>query len=402
MSQGKPLEAVRVVDLGFWVAGPAAAGILADWGADVIKIEPPEGDPFRGVYVTGGGYEVPFNPPFELDNRGKRSIGINLLEEEGRKVAVELIANADVLISNLRASALARAGLGWDDLRAVHPKLVYCHVSGYGTAGPDCDRPAYDHGAYWARAGVAASLAPPGKDPPLQRGGMGDHTTALGAAGAICAALLARERTGEGQLVTTSLLRTGLYVLGWDLNTRLRFGRSEAPYERTHAPNPIINNYKCADGRWLWLLGLQGDRHWPDLVAALERPDLLTDPRFVDLMARRKNNLECVRMLDDLFASQPLSHWEQALDRAGMWWAPVQTIIDAIDDEQVRASGAFVDTPVADGSAEMVATPIDFNNTPPTPAAMPPELGQHTELVLLDLGYDWEQIAALRESGAIA
>ncbi len=402
MSQTKPLEGVRVVDLGFWIAGPAAGGILADWGADVIKVEPPTGDPFRGVYLTGGGIEVPYNPPFELDNRGKRSVGLNLLEADGRKVARELIAKADVFVTNLRASALARAGLAWEDLQSLHPRLVYCHVSGYGLNGPEKDRPAYDIGAYWARAGVATSLVPPGEDPPQQRGGMGDHTTALGAAGAICAALLGRERSGVGQLVSTSLLRTGLYILGWDVNTRLRFGRSEPPYDRSNAPNPIINCYRCGDDRWLWLLGLQGDRHWPDLVDALQRPDLLSDPRYVDLKNRRINNTACVRELDAIFASQTLAHWEHELDRAGMWWAPVQNIIEAVEDEQVRASGAFVDTPVADGTAEMLATPVDFAGETPQPAAMTPELGQHTEEVLLELGYEWEDIAALRESGAIA
>jgi crotonobetainyl-CoA:carnitine CoA-transferase CaiB-like acyl-CoA transferase len=403
VTDSRPLEGVRVVDLGFWIAGPAAAGILADWGADVVKIEPPDGDPFRGVYLSGGAIEVPFNPPFELDNRGKRSIGLNLLEPEGRAVAHELLRNADVLVTNLRESALTRAGLDWDTLHDLNDRLVYCHVSGYGRSGPDKDRAAYDIGAYWARGGVAMSMVPPGSDPPQQRGGMGDHTTALGASGAICAALLARHRTGKGQLVTTSLLRTGLYVIGWDVNTRLRFGKSEAPYPRNDAPNPIINCYRCGDGRWLWLLGLQGDRHWPDLVAAVDRPDLLSDPRFANLRARRDNRRDCIAELDRIFASKPLSYWEEALDRCGMWWARVQDLVEVVEqDEQSRAAGAFVKTPTGDGEAEMLATPVDFGGAPPIPAAMTPEFGQHTEEILLELGYDWEKIAALRESGAIA
>src|SRR5262250_1318227 len=167
-----PLEGVRVLDVGFWVAGPAAGGILADWGAEVVKIEPPTGDPFRGLFSTAAGIDVPINPPFELDNRGKRSIALNFLHDDGRAVALTLLARADVLVSNLRLSALERAGLGYDAVRAINPRLVYCNVSGYGPHGPDRDRPAYDIGAFWARAGVAASLAPKNADPPQQRGGM--------------------------------------------------------------------------------------------------------------------------------------------------------------------------------------------------------------------------------------
>ncbi len=398
----RPLEGIRVVDLGFWIAGPATAGILADWGADVVKIEPPDGDPFRGVYLTGGGTVVPFNPPFELDNRGKRSIGLNLLEAEGKAIALEMLREADVLVTNFRDSALVRAGLDWQSVSELNDRLVYCHVTGYGLSGPEKDRASYDIGAYWARSGVAMSLVPPGAEPPQQRGGMGDHTTALGAAGAICAALVSRTRTGKGQMVSTSLLRTGLYVLGWDINTRLRFGKSEAPYSRDQAPNPIINCYRCGDGRWLWLLGLQGDRHWPDLTEALDRPDLLDDPRFADLRSRRANKETCIERLDTIFASKPLSHWEQALDRSGMWWARVQDFVEVVEeDEQAVAAGAFVKTPTGDGEADMLATPVDFGGAAPIPKAMTPEFGQHTEEILLELGYDWAAIAALRDSGAI-
>ena len=396
-----PLAGTRVVELGFWVAGPAAAGIMADWGAEVVKIEPPAGDPMRGMFHSAAGVDVPINPPFELDNRGKRSIALNLMTEEGRVIARALLERADVFVTNLRPAALQRMGLDFERVQSAHPRLVYCAVSGYGDTGPDRERPAYDIGAFWSRAAIGASLRPHDGEPPQQRGGMGDHTTAIAAVSAVCAALLARERTGKGQLVSTSLLRTGTYVLGWDVSIRLRFGKLEPPYDRFGIPNPMVNCYRSSDGRWFWLLGLQGDRHWPDVVRAIGRPELLGDERFADIRARRKNNAECVRVLDAEFNTRPMTYWQDVFDRENVWWAPVQTVDELIADPQARAAGTFVAAPTADGSAEMVASPADFAGTPWAPAGMPPEFGQHTEEILLELGYDWERIAALKESGAI-
>jgi crotonobetainyl-CoA:carnitine CoA-transferase CaiB-like acyl-CoA transferase len=396
-----PLQGIRVVELGFWVAGPAAGGIMADWGADVVKIEPPDGDPFRGLFTKAAGIEVPMNPPFELDNRGKRSIALNLATAEGRRIARQLITHADVFVSNVRLGGLERMGLDYATVRADNPGLVYCSISGYGPDGEDRDRAAYDIGAFWSRGGVGLSLVPAGGEPPQQRGAMGDHVTAVSAVSAICGALVARARTGEGQFVTTSLLRNGLYMLGWDANIRLRFGYIDSPYDRFGVPNPLVNSYRAGDGRWLWLLGLQGDRHWPDLLRALDRPDLLDDPRFSNIRVRRENNGECVRILDAAFAAKPLDEWGVRLDRANMWWAPVRSLDEAIDDPQLRANGGVVKVPVADGEADMLASPADFHGTPWRPTMPVPECGQHSEEVLLELGYDWEAITQLKESGAV-
>jgi crotonobetainyl-CoA:carnitine CoA-transferase CaiB-like acyl-CoA transferase len=397
-----PLAGIRVVELGFWVAGPSAAGVLADWGAEVVKLEPPEGDPFRGLYLAVSGAEIPANPPFELDNRGKRSVALDLATPEGRRIARELVARADVFVTNLRVDALARLGLDWPDLAPSHPRLVYGRVTGYGEAGPDRDRPAYDIGAFWSRAGIAAALAAPGGEPPYQRGAMGDHTAGVALAGAIAAALFARERTGRGQLVTTSLLRIGVFVLGWDTNAALRLGLEAAPISRAAPPNPVISSYRAGDGRWFFLLGLQGQRHWPDLVRAVERPEWLDDPRFATMRDRRHNAAELVRLLDAIFATRPLAEWGAIFDRVGLWWAPVQTTAEVIADPQVRACGAIVDVPAPEGgTVPGVATPVDFSGTPWRPAGPTPECGQHTEEVLLELGYDWEAIARLKERGAI-
>jgi crotonobetainyl-CoA:carnitine CoA-transferase CaiB-like acyl-CoA transferase len=397
-----PLEGIRVVEIGFWVAGPATAGILADWGADVVKLEPPPGgDPFRGVFMTAVGIDAPLNPPFELDNRGKRSVVLDLKSEEGRLVARELIDRADVFVSNLRPGALDKLGLDYATLSAANPGLVYCSVTGYGVTGPDRDRPAYDIGAFWSRGGVAAMLTPEGHDPPVQRGGMGDHTTAIAASSAICAALFARSRSGHGQHVVTSLLRTGMYVVGWDVSTRLRYGYVAGAGIRQQAPNPIANSYRAGCGRWFWLIGLEADRHWPDVCRALERPDLLDDPRTANIVKRREHGREVVEILDAEFARRALADWATIFEREGVWWAPVQNCDDIANDPQVRAAGGVVPFDAAEGLPEQLATPVDFLGTPGSPARTAPEAGQHTEEVLLELGYDWDKIAHLKERRVI-
>ena len=398
-----PMDGIRVVELGFWVAGPSCGGILADWGADVVKVEPLAGDPFRGMtayFAAALGRDI--NPPFELDNRGKRSIGLDYGTEDGRRVLGELVAGADVFVTNLRVEALERAGLDHATLRAEHPRLVYASVTGLGLEGDERHRPAYDVGMFWSRAGVAAALTPEGSNLPYQRGGMGDHMTGLAAAGGVAAALFVRERTGEGQLVSTSLLRIGAYMLGWDTSINLRTGLPTVPMTRRTAPNPLIVDYGTEDGRRFWMLGLEGDRHWPALLRAVERPDLAEDERFAELFARAANAADLVDLLDEIFATRPLAEWAQIFDREGVWWAPVQHTHELTADEQAIAAGCFVTGPMGDDpEARQVATPVDFTATPWAPAGPSPETGQHTEEILLELGYDWDRIIALKERGAI-
>ncbi len=284
-----PLEGIRVIELGVWVAGPAAGGILADWGADVVKIEPPTGDPARQFMGIMGG-DLPINPPFELDNRSKRSIVVDLTTEEGHEVALDLLADADVFLTNVRMDALERLGLDHEAVCAHNPRLVYGIITGYGTAGEERDRAAYDVGAFWARSGIASVLTPPGGAPPFQRGGMGDHGVAMDLAGAVCAALVARDKqggSGAGQLVSTSLLRHGMYTIGFDINTHLRMGVPIGIGGHAVMANPAMNWYRTSDESYVWLIGLEGDRHWPALCRAVGHPEWIDDPRFHDAASRR-------------------------------------------------------------------------------------------------------------------
>ena len=395
------LEGVKVVELGLWVAGPSAAAMLSDWGAEVIKIEPPQGDPFRGLFASVLGSPLPLNPPFEMDNRGKRSVALNLETEEARSIAHRLIEQSDVFVTNMRPRVLNQFGLSYEELNRRYPRLVYCQITGYGPDGPERDRAAYDIGAFWARAGVAAALTPAGAELPQQRGGMGDHMAGSAAAGAVCAALLAREKTGKGQRVAVSLFRMGVYMMGWDISLALRLKAPIEPYDRSHAINPLITCYKSGDGRWFWLLLLQADRHWADLCRAVQREELMSDERFTNIEQRRFNAPALVEELDSVFAAKRMTEWAEVFDRNNVWWAPVNSVNDVVDDPLSEAAGAFVEVPGPDGPTPMIATPADFTDTPQAPRGAAPELGQHTEEVLLELGYDWDRIVALKENGTI-
>ncbi|HET6616170.1 MAG TPA: CoA transferase, partial [Dehalococcoidia bacterium] len=366
-----------------------------------IKIEPPTGDPFRGLFASALGAAIPVNPPFEIDNRGKRSVCLNFENDEARAIGRRLLDEADVFVSNMRPRALEQFGFSYDDLRKTNPRIIYCQVTGHGPENPDRDRAAYDIGAFWARAGVGASLTADGQPIPQQRGGMGDHMTGLSGAAAISAALYHRERSGEGQRVAVSLVRTGVYMMGWDYALELRLGVQTKPYDRFHAPNPIINCFQTKDGRWMWLLLLQGDRHWPDLLRAIGRDDLLNDDRWNDITKRRVNAETMVEELDREFSKRTLEEWAPILDHENVWWAPVNTITQALHDPVVQSSGAVVDVDGGDGPVRLVNTPVDFYATPNVPQGLSPELGQHTEEVLLELGFDWEKIIAMKETGAI-
>jgi crotonobetainyl-CoA:carnitine CoA-transferase CaiB-like acyl-CoA transferase len=397
------MEGVTVVEMGVWVAAPATGAILADWGADVLKIEPVAvGDPGR-LFARMFGADLPINPPFEMDNRGKRSIAIDLSSEEGREIALELVDGADVFLTNVRMAGVERLGFGYETLKQRNPRLIYAAISGYGFDGPDAERAGYDIAAFWARSGIAHMLMQPGQPPPFQRGGMGDHGAGLACAGAVSAALYAREKTGEGQRVTTSLLRQGLYTLSFDLAFLMRFGVSIAVADRETMMNPCINNYRDRDGRWFWIVGLEGERHWPPLCRAVGHPEWIDDPRFSDPASRAANARTLIAMLDEIFATRSRDEWGAIFDaEEEMWWAPVQNLEEVLADPQVAAAGGLLEVPDGEGTMLLPATPADFEGTPSAPRFPPPGHGEHTDEILAALGRGEAAIAALRARGVVA
>ncbi|MFE9442258.1 CaiB/BaiF CoA transferase family protein [Streptomyces sp. NPDC006602] len=382
----RPLEGIAVVELGMWVAAPAAATMLADWGADVVKVEAPTGDPNRYT-LKHVGQDIDSAPPFETDNRGKRGIVLDLRSQDGKDVLERLLERADVFVTNLRPGALERLGLSPDALRTRHPRLVVGTLTGYGWTGAERDRAGYDVSAFWARPGIAAMLNPAGQPPPGIRPGLGDRTAAANLVAGVLAALLRRARTGEGGVVDVSLLRSGTYANGNDLALQNFFGKRGRTRPRTEHESPLYNSYRAADDRWFWLVGLEGNRHWPGVVKALGRQDLETDERFATGKARRGHVRELIAVFDEEFAKRPLEEWAERFDAEGVWWAPVQTLAEVAADPQAEAVGAFVEQPGMGDAPPLrtVATPVAFWGVDEKPRGGAPTLGEHTDEVLREL-----------------
>lgn len=389
----RPLDGVRVLEISQWVAGPAAAGIMADWGADVIKLEPPSGDPQRGVFsAVGIDKELP-NPAFAQDNRGKRSIVLDLQSAEGRARCEQLLARTDVFITNLRPDALARLGLDPSSVLERHPRMIVASLSGYGSVGPARDVPGYDAGAFWARSGLARVNSPREEPPLFIRSGVGDHITGMATAMASLAALYERTRTGRGRVVETSLFATGMYTAGWDLSVQLTMDRLSSMRPRDRSQTPMVNSYRSADDRWFFLIGLEAGRHFPNLARAIGRPELATDERFASARAIFANAEALIALLDEIFAEQPMAQWANLFDSHDVWWAPCQTMADVAADPQAHALGVFIDTDDSHWDAaertppkvRTVASPATFDGQVLTPRRPVPTLGEHTEEILAEL-----------------
>lgn len=384
-----PMHGIKVVELGIWVAAPAAGSILADWGADVIKIEAPGGDPLRAASAAVLPPDARTNPHFNADNRGKRSMVLDLRTDEGRTQLLALLDSADVFISNVRAAGLARLGLDPETVLARNPRLVYAAITGYGLTGPKADVAGFDLGVFWAYGAIADLLTAPDSVPPIQRSGMGDHYTGVAAAAAVSAALLHRERTGEGQLVSTSLLRTAAYQIAGDLNAKLMIDEDPVRYDRRTAWNPLWNNYETADGRRIWLINPASDAAWPRFAALAGRDDWLADPRYATQAGRTEHCTGLVTQFDEVFGSRTFQEWTALLaSEPGVLWAPVNTMDDLLADPQTAAAGAIVEVEELPGTARQIANPVEFHGTVCASPRRAPELGEHTELILAELAAD--------------
>jgi crotonobetainyl-CoA:carnitine CoA-transferase CaiB-like acyl-CoA transferase len=374
---------LRVVELGVWVAAPSAAALLADWGAEVIKVESPTGDPMREVFGSIGiAGDLP-NPAFALDNRGKRSLVLDLRHPTDRQHLEDLLATADVFITNLRPDALDKLDLEPQATVERHPRLVYCSVSGYGLRGEERNRPTYDIGAFWGRSGLAMQMADGEGSPLNARGGIGDHITGLAALAGVLAAVLEQRRTGTGRVVEVSLLRTGAYVLGWDLGLQMALGKVSGAEPRHRNQSPLMNPYRAGDGRWFFLTGLEAGRHIGSVCRALGRPDLLDDERFASASTLRRHRTEVIAILDGIIAERPLNEWAERFDAEGVWWARAQTPAEVVEDRQLVDNDGFVT--VGGGALRSVNGPVSFSDVVADPDRGVPRLGEHTAEVLQDL-----------------
>lgn len=397
------LEGLKVVEYATYMAAPGCGSILRDWGADVIKVEPPGGDPIRSFFQTIGS-DIQDNPVFAFDNRGKRSIVVDTRTEDGNAIVRKLAEEADVFLTNVRPGGLERSGLDYANLSKLNPKLVYCSLTGYGLEGPDADKPGFDVASFWSRSGVASLTVPKGQEPFPLRTAFGDHTTSMAAAAGICAALVKAGRTGKGQFVEASLLRAGLYALGSDFAIQLFFDRIGSTKARHEQIQPLMNFFKTSDGAWICIVPRQGNVDWEPICRAAGLDDITQDERFSSSKARRKNSAQLVDLLDAAFAKLTKDEAAERLDVEQIAWAPVQTLAEVASDPQVAAAGAITQTPSesGDGSFRSPASPIRFPGEDDGPKGAAPSLGQHTQDVLSEFGFSDETIEEYKANGVVA
>jgi crotonobetainyl-CoA:carnitine CoA-transferase CaiB-like acyl-CoA transferase len=400
-----PLDGIRVIDWTIWQQGPVCSVMLGDLGADVIKVEERVGgDPGRGV-LRAQGLDLSDRPNFyfEANNRNKRSITVDLKKPEGVEIVRNLAAGADVFVQNFRQGVAARLGLDAKTLRALNPRLVYASATGYGPLGPDSGDPSFDYLGL-ARSGIMMSAGEPDDDPLAIAGGIADQMGAVMLAYGVLAALLAREKTGQGQEVDASHLGSMAWLQGLGLSARLMLGRALPRTPRKYANNPLWNHYKCADGEWIALAMIQGDRYWANLCQVLGIPEAATDARFAGMIDRMMNAGDCIALLDATFATRPRAAWLDILRKGGDFIVSVVNSVDQLpDDPQVQANHYVTSFEhPAFGPTRVVGIPIGLSDTPGSLRRPAPEFGQHTEEILTEvLGYSWEEIGRLRETEVI-
>ncbi len=396
----QPLKGVRVVDLTYFLAGPGCAKLLADWGADVIKVEPLFGDPMRS---SGPTLRMPIeddcNPLYSTYNSNKRGLAVNLKTDEGQEVMAKLLEKADVFISSYRTQALEKLGLSYETLHEKYPRLVWAQINGFGDDGPSKDEPGFDIVAFWARSGAMIDIAEKGTTivPPY---GFGDSASAVSMAGGICAALYEQQRTGKGQKVMLSLLGNAIWSLSAIIGAA-QYG-DEYPKTRKNAVSPVMNNYECADGQWICLSILEYDRYFEALCELLEIPEVAKDPRFANLQIAKENATALIDILDEAFAKFTRPEMIEKLLAADIAHGKVQHVKDLPNDPQVMENNYLVKFKNRDGSEFfMPMSPVRFNDTKIVHGPDAPRIGEHSEEILKELGFADDAIASMKEKKAI-
>ncbi len=396
-----PLDGIRVVEIASFVAAPACGALLADLGAEVIKVEVPWGEIYRHSRPSFAGYDSDFlgAPHFHMDNRGKHSLALDLALPQAVEALAKVIAGADVVLTNMLPERQEKYGLDGQTLLARHPELIIARLSGFGPDGPEANAPAFDYSTYWARTGLMDQLHEPDAPPPFQRPGMGDHSASLSLAVGILAALRTRDHDGKGQVIDVSLQHIGLYIEGNDAAMSLVTGESPPRHDRRAARNPLWNHYCCGDGRWIFLVMIESDRYWKTFCDAIAESDLLKDERYADGFGRYKYAEELIVHLDAVFAKRGRDEWAAILKPHRLIWAPVLTVAEAVADAQAEAFGSFptVEHPEF-GRFKTIAPPLRMSGNPMPGTAPAPALGADTAAVLGEAGVEDETIALILAS----
>ncbi len=402
MTEALPLDGIKVLDISTYIAGPAAAVVLGDYGADVIKVEQPgEGDPNRTIKGIPSYPKSAVNYPWLMDARNKRSIALDLKRERGRAALDRLIPAADVLVTNFPLPVRERLRLRAEDVAHLNERLIYASLTGFGEAGPDRDQAGFDSTAYFARSGLFDQVRYEGQPPHFSLPAQGDRATAMALVAGIMMALFHRERTGKGTSVSSSLLANGLWSNGVYAQAALlgAFLPQRPPRDRPRSA--LANLYRTRDDRWLQLSIVQEETMWPRLCRAVERPELEHDARFAETSTRRANAAVLTAILDQVFATATAAEWHRRLKANRLTFSPIARIQDLASDEQAVAAGAVIPS----ANPEMprtLAAPIRLGCAPPRPAGPAPALGQHTDEILREAGFTAAEIAELRSTGAAA
>lgn len=394
-----------MLEVAAWTFVPSAGAVLAEWGAEVIKVEPRDGgDPQRGLVTMGivdeGGGAV--NYMIEIPNRGKKSIAVDLSTPGGRDVVHALAKTCDVFLTSYLPDRRQKFGIDVDDIRRVNPSIVYVRGSGHGPKGPDADKPGYDGVSYWARGGIATVLTEDADELVRSRPAFGDLLGGMTIAGGIAAALYKKVTTGEGSVVDVSLLGLAAWNLSPDVAVSQIHGGSAIPkFGHADAPNPLVGTYRTKDGRYVQLMMLQLDKFYAEAMRVIGLPELIDDPRFADPASRFENRVSLIALLDEAFAERTLAQWRETLAALSGAWGIVQTPGELCEDPAVTANGYVAHTQTVNGVPFALPTnPVQFNERSVTPGGAP-EHGQHTEEILMDAGIEWDTIEELKESGAI-